>query len=472
MSQIACKPGMAHNGEEASRLTALRALEILDTQPEPCFDTIVRMAANYMQTETAYLAFVDETRIWVKSTFGLTLREFPRRDSICDRVIQRGKTQVCLDFKDQTSVPRLARLSRATGAQFFVGIPIRVAGSHAVGVLCVCSSHPRDRVSEEELEFLEEMTALVTDHLELRQLRGTFRKRNIDTHGVDRDAVEDRREPAGEAVWPQAEDLRHALSRNQFVLHYQPEVELSTHRIVGVEALIRWQHPKRGLLPPLDFIPQAEENGVILPMGDWGLRQACRQMQKWQRQWPGLSAMRVCVNLSAHQFSRAGLADHVESLLLATGLRGDQLGLEMTESSLISDVAETTKVLTSLNRLGVSLHMDDFGTGYSSLSHLHRFPFDVLKIDRSFVQRMNAGRQPLQIVQTILDLARALGMDVVAEGIETEEQLRVLQDMGCRYGQGYLFSRPLPAANVESLLAGTDRFLMPSRDQGLFPDWG
>jgi len=195
---------------------------------------------------------------------------------------------------------------------------------------------------------------------------------------------------------------------------------------------------------------------LILPLGDWGLEQACRQMQEWQKRWPNLSSLRVCVNLSARQFSRAGLADHVEALLMETGLSGHHLGLEMTESSLIANAEETEKVLTSLNRLGVSLHMDDFGTGYSSLNHLHHLPFDVLKIDRSFVQRMNAGQQPLQIVQTILELARVLGMDVVAEGIETEEQLQLLQQMGCRYGQGFLFSPPLPASEIEKLLDGRD----------------
>jgi EAL domain-containing protein (putative c-di-GMP-specific phosphodiesterase class I) len=243
---------------------------------------------------------------------------------------------------------------------------------------------------------------------------------------------------------------------NQFVLHYQPEVELSTRKIVGLEALMRWQHPERGLISPMDFIPQAEESGLILPMGDWGLGQACRQLQEWQRQYPNLTSLRMCVNLSARQFSRAGLADHVESILLQTGLYGHQLGLEMTESSLISDVSEAAKVLESLNRLGVSLHMDDFGTGYSSLNHLHSFPFDVLKIDRSFVQRMGGGHQPLQIVQTILELARGLGMDVVAEGIETEEQSNQLQQMGCRYGQGFLYSKPLPAAQIAMLLAKPD----------------
>jgi EAL domain-containing protein (putative c-di-GMP-specific phosphodiesterase class I) len=172
----------------------------------------------------------------------------------------------------------------------------------------------------------------------------------------------------------------------------------------------------------------------------------------------------MCVNLSARQFSRAGLADHVESLLLETGLGAHQLGLEMTESSLIADMGEAAKVLEGLNRLGVSLLMDDFGTGYSSLSHLHSFPFDILKIDRSFVQRIDTGQQPLQIVRTILELARVLGMDVVAEGIETERQLGLLQTMGCRFGQGYLFSPPLPSAEISEILARGDMALHRSED--------
>jgi EAL domain-containing protein (putative c-di-GMP-specific phosphodiesterase class I) len=187
-------------------------------------------------------------------------------------------------------------------------------------------------------------------------------------------------------------------------------------------------------------------------------------MQRWHGLWPSLKAVRVCVNLSARQFSRVGLADHVESLLLTTGLSGRHLGLEMTESSLISDVLEAASVLKSLHHLGVSLHMDDFGTGYSSLSHLHRFPFDFLKIDRSFVQRIETGEQPLQIVQTIVELARVMGMDVIAEGIETEAQLRLLKEMGCRYGQGYFFSRPLPAPQIELMLAGSQDTFRPSAE--------
>ncbi len=198
---------------------------------------------------------------------------------------------------------------------------------------------------------------------------------------------------------------------------------------------------------------------MILPIGDWGLAEACKQIQAWNHDDPRNGSLRVCVNLSARQFSRQGLADHVQSLLLQSGCSSHQLGLEMTESSLIPNMNTALGVLSGLRDLGVSLLMDDFGTGYSSLNHLHSFPFDVLKIDRSFVGRMTNGDQPLQIVRTIIELARVLGMDVVAEGIETREQYRLLRQMGCRYGQGYLFAKPMTADAVTQLLRLPGRIL-------------
>ena len=243
------------------------------------------------------------------------------------------------------------------------------------------------------------------------------------------------------------------------MLYYQPEVELATRRIVGLEALIRWQHPVRGLVPPGDFIPLAEESGLILPIGDWGLAEACQQIQNWNQQSATYESLRVCVNLSARQFSRQGLADHVASLLAQSGVANHQLGLELTESSLMPNMGIALEVLINLRRLGVSLLMDDFGTGYSSLNQLHTFPFDVLKIDRSFVSRMAEGDQALQIVRTIIELARVLGMDVVAEGIETREQYRLLKQMGCRFGQGYLMARPMTAEAVTRLLELPGRVL-------------
>ncbi len=207
----------------------------------------------------------------------------------------------------------------------------------------------------------------------------------------------------------------------------------------------------------------AETSGMILPIGDWVLHEVCRQIQKWCIHDPEHSSLRVCVNLSARQFAREGLADHVEALLRQSGIESRQLGLEMTESSLIPDMHTALEVLGSLRRLGVSLLMDDFGTGYSSLSYLHSFPIDVIKIDRSFVGRMTEGEQPLQIVRTIIELARVLGMDVVAEGIETCEQYHLLRELGCRFGQGYLFARPLTAGGVTHLVGSAGRNTSGSR---------
>jgi len=291
---------------------------------------------------------------------------------------------------------------------------------------------------------------MVASQLELRRLRKAYHGHRARHLPVARNVT---------GIWPLKSDLRQALDRRQFVLFYQPEVELTSRRIVGVEALIRWQHPERGLVPPMDFIPLAEETGMILPIGDWGLVEACNQIRRWCEEDIAHRSLRVCVNLSARQFAREGFADHVEAVLRRTRVDSRQLGLEMTESSLIPDAGTAVQVLGSLRRLGVSLLMDDFGTGYSSLHYLHTFPFDVLKIDRSFVRRMTKGDQAMQIVRTIVELARVLGMDVVAEGIETREQDELLRKLGCRYGQGFLFSRPAPAETISRLLRLPGRVL-------------
>ena len=264
-------------------------------------------------------------------------------------------------------------------------------------------------------------------------------------------------------------ELQQALDKKQFVLHYQPEVDLHTRRIVALEALIRWEHPERGMIPPGKFIPQAEENGMILPIGDWVMAEACRQVQEWNQENPLNHDLKVCVNLSARQFARHGLADHVQALLVQTGISSSQIGLEMTETSLTSHIETSANVLDTLHDRGITLMMDDFGTGYSSLNHIHSLHFDMLKIDRSFVERMTEGPQTLQIVRTIIELARALGMSVVAEGIETFEQFRLLRQLGCRYGQGYLFSRPVKAEAMSRLLCLPGRVLPGAEQLDVLP---
>lgn len=249
------------------------------------------------------------------------------------------------------------------------------------------------------------------------------------------------------------DELRRAIRSGELVLFYQPEIDLRTNRIIGFEALVRWKHLRRGLLPPSAFIPLAEETGLIVPLGDWGLAEACRQLAEWRR-GPSeqLQKARISVNLSARQLEQPGLADHVRLVLTDTRLSPESLRLEVTESSLISDAPVAQKNMHALEKLGVGLHMDDFGTGYSSLETLQRFPFDTLKIDRSFIQGIVYDRDSRLIVGSILSLARSFGMDVVAEGIEDAEQLEELKTMGCPCGQGFYFAKPMEPTAIDALL--------------------
>lgn len=450
MTQAELKAGDTYRQQEDARLSALAAAEILDTEPEPNFDAITRLAAEYFQADTVLLGFADESRISIKSHWGEPIRELPRHDSIFDLVCAAGGPVIVPDTANEPMLAGRRITLRRLEVASFASVPVRSADGAIIGALTIFGSQPRRRMALDELRMLESLADMAASQLELRRLRRFF-----NGHAP----IPARAENNVTGVWPSRLDLQRALDQRQFVLYYQPEIELSTRKIVGLEALIRWVHPERGLIPPMQFIPQAEECGLILPIGDWGLKETCKQIETWCGENVGHRSLRVCVNLSARQFSREGLADHVEALLQRFGVSSRQLGLEMTESSLVRDAQTALEVLGSLRRLGVSLLMDDFGTGYSSLHHLHMFPFDVLKIDRSFVGRMTEGDQPLQIVRTIIELARGLGMNVVAEGIETREQYELLQAMGCRFGQGFLFARPMPAEAITQLLCLPGRML-------------
>lgn len=254
-------------------------------------------------------------------------------------------------------------------------------------------------------------------------------------------------------------DLRHALERGELVLHYQPIVDLGSAQVVAAEALLRWERPGHGLVPPLAFIPVAEETGLILPIGDWVLREACLQARAWREAFP--TPVVVTVNLSACQLREQGFAARVGDILAETGLPADGLILEITESVLMTDSATVISRLKDLKALGVGLAVDDFGSGYSSLTYLRSFPVDIVKVDKSFVDDVAHDPEAAQLAHAIIELGRTLHLSTVAEGIETVAQWEVMQASACALGQGYLFARPMVAGAMSGLLAGAEPLVLP-----------
>lgn len=254
-------------------------------------------------------------------------------------------------------------------------------------------------------------------------------------------------------------DLRKAVERQEFELYYQPIVALATGRIVGFEALVRWQHPEQGMISPAKFVPIAEETGLIIPLGQWVLREACRQLKRWQNEFASEPPLTISVNLSSRQFSQPSLINQIRQILTDTGVDAHCIKLEITESAIMENTESAMDMLLQLKAMGIQLSVDDFGTGYSSLGYLYRFPMDVLKIDRSFVSRVDIDGEKLELVRTIITLAWNLGMDVVAEGVETTKQLAQLKALKCEYAQGYLFSKPLPRFEAAKLIPQSHPFL-------------
>ncbi|MEH1937201.1 MAG: EAL domain-containing protein [Nostoc sp.] len=248
-------------------------------------------------------------------------------------------------------------------------------------------------------------------------------------------------------------DLRRAVERQEFQIHYQPIILLETYKTIGFEALVRWQHPQHGLVFPDSFIPMAEETGLIIPIGYWVLREACRQMRAWQIQFPADPPLTISVNLSTKQFLQPGLIEQITQIIQETDLEASNLKLEITESVLMENIQSATFMLLQLQQMNIQLHLDDFGVGYSSLSYLQRFPSNALKIDRSFIAKIGANGENLEIIQAIITLAQSLNKDVIAEGVETVEQLAQLRAMKCKYAQGYFFSQPLDSKSIERLIA-------------------
>jgi EAL domain-containing protein (putative c-di-GMP-specific phosphodiesterase class I) len=266
-------------------------------------------------------------------------------------------------------------------------------------------------------------------------------------YGADRQSRRSRGEAARERRSLERE-LRDAIAGKQLVLHYQPLADAGDRKVCGFEALVRWNHPTRGMVAPLDFIPLAEETGLIGPLGEWVLRKACADAASW------VNPLRVAVNLSPRQLHRPDLPDLVEEVLSATGLAPDRLELEITETALFEDIAVALEGLRRLHLLGVRVAMDDFGTGFSSLSTLRSFPFDKLKIDRSFVNAIHIDDRATAIVRAVLGLGHSLSIPVVAEGVETDAQLDFLRREGCAEVQGFGIGRPAPLDTLSEMVGG------------------
>ena len=247
-------------------------------------------------------------------------------------------------------------------------------------------------------------------------------------------------------------DLRRALERNEFVVHYQPIIDLVSGAVTSFEALVRWQHPTRGFIPPNDFIPLAEETGQIVPLGLWVMREACAQLRRWRDTTNMAPLLSMCVNLSVRQLTQPDLVEQIRHVVRENCLQPGSLKLEITETGVMKDVEGAIIVLNQLRDSGVEFCVDDFGTGHSSLGYLQRLPIKMLKIDRSFVSRLNRTNKDGDLVCTIIELARRLELKVVAEGVETEEQLSILRELKCQYAQGYLFSKPIASDLAEKLL--------------------
>ncbi|MDT4851073.1 putative signaling protein [compost metagenome] len=252
-------------------------------------------------------------------------------------------------------------------------------------------------------------------------------------------------------------DLRHALEQNEFVLHYQPQFSGNGQRLTGAEALLRWQHPRRGLVSPSEFIPVLEELGLVVQVGDWVLTEACRQFKAWQA--AGVRVPKIAVNLSARQFAEGLLAERIATILAESGVAPGCLELEITESILMRDVEAALQTLADFKHLGLSIAVDDFGTGYSSLNYLKQFPINVLKIDRSFVDGLPCGEQDAQIARAIVAMAHSLNLTVIAEGVESHPQLAFLREHQCDEVQGYLFGKPMPANQFAAQFGGAALFI-------------
>jgi len=413
---------------EAERLASLRSYQVLDTGPDLALDALATAAARALGTPVALVSLSDATRQWFLSAPGLEafagpgVREIPRDESFCPHAVS---AQRCLVIPDATADPRFADAAVVTGpahVRAYAGAPLIGRDGLPLGTLCVLDSEPHD-FSAADVAVLSDLAVAVTELLELR--------RSDTAAGL-----------GGRDVLAESHRLRAGIDAGELVVHYQPVVELTTGRWISVEALVRWDHPDRGLLPPAAFLPVAEASGLIVPLGRHVLREACAQVARWRREVPDASQLHLAVNVSGRQLSEPDVHETIAEALTLSGLPPQALIVELTETCLAASASEVDIALQRIRDLGAHLSLDDFGTGYASYAYLQRFQPGAIKIDRCFVAALGRSERDDLLIRSLVDLALQLGCHIVAEGIEHREQVAVLTAMGVRHGQGFHFSTP------------------------------
>ena len=430
-------PAAPLHPREAERLASLRSYRVLGTGADAALDALSAAAARALGAPAGVLCLLDEDRLRLKSAPGLSAlvgyehHEVPRELSFAGHVLGGHPLVV----PDATADPRFADLPMVTGPEHlraFAGAPVTGRDGLVLGALSVLDRVPR----EFDAGAVQVLTGLATAVAEVLELRRADAAAGLDA----RDAL------AG------SHRLRAGIDAGQMAVHYQPVVELTTGRWISVEALVRWQHPERGLLPPAAFLPLAEASGLVVPLDRQVLRTACAQVARWRREVPEAADLHLAVNVSGRQLDEPDVHEAVAQALAESGLPAHALILELTETCLPGPGAEVDTALERLRDLGVHLTLDDFGTGYASFGHLQRFQPGAVKIDRCFVAALGRSERDDLLAGTLIDLGLRLGCHVVAEGVEHREQVAALTSRGVRHGQGHLFGAARSAADLRPLL--------------------
>jgi EAL domain-containing protein (putative c-di-GMP-specific phosphodiesterase class I) len=426
------KPRAAPSARELTRLEALNSYDILDTPVEEVFDDFARLAASIIGTPVALISLVDGNRQWFKAKVGLTITETPRDVAFCAHAI--GSIDVFV-IPDATKDPRFLDnplVAEGPKIRFYAGAPLLTPDGQALGTLCVIDYKPRTLTSEQG-DSLRSLSRLVMAQLELRRRLAQFTQNNA-------------------ARQKTIAALRHAIVAGEFLLYYQPTVDVRSGHIEGLEALIRWNCPGRGLISPADFVPLLEDSGLIIEVGAWVMNQAAADYRDWLTR--GLTAPRLAVNISPLQLKHPDFVKQLEHALDPDGTNRVPLDIEIAEGTLMENAAAAIGTLKEVQRLGVHISVDDFGTGYSSLRYLAHLPIDTLKIDRTFVKAMTESPDDMGVISSIISLAHGLNLNIVAEGVETEEQRKLLRLLRCDQMQGYFFTKPVPKDKMEEILRG------------------